>query len=122
MTHGLTGHPMNQVGDIILVYYQDKPATYARIEAVDPDVKKDWYQVTLLLLTFPAQTVTWILREEYINGASFTMGGQSMRLGEIPWEPFTEEAELNDQAQGEKERGKGGKVISFTKKDPEDLH
>jgi len=113
---------MNQVGDIILVYYQDKPATYARIEAVDPDVKKDWYQVTLLLLTFPAQTVTWILREEYINGASFTMGGQTMRLGEIPWEPFTEEAEVNDQSQGEKNKGKGGKVISFTKKDPDNLH
>ncbi len=118
----MTNHPMNQVGEIILVYYQDKPATYARIEAIEPDVKKDWYQVTLLLLTFPAQTVTWILREEYISGDSFTMGGQPMRLGEIPWEPFKEEQEINDQNQGDKNKGKGAKVISFTKKDPEDLH
>lgn len=113
---------MNQVGDIILVYYQDKPATYARIEAIEPDVKKDWYQVTLLLLTFPAQTVTWILRAEYISGDSFTMGGQPMRLGEIPWEPFKEEQEINDQTQEDKNKGKGAKVISFTRKDPEDLH
>lgn len=113
---------MNRIGDIILVYYQEKPASYARIEAIEPDVKKGWYQVTLLLLTFPAQTVTWILREEYINGAAFTMGGQSMRLGEIPWEAFKEDRELNDERQGEKNKGKGGKVISFTKKDPEDLH
>jgi hypothetical protein len=111
---------MHQVGDIVLVYYQDKPATYARIEAINPDVKKDWYQVTLLLLTFPAQAVTWILREEYINGDAFTMGGQSMRLGEIPWEPFKEDREAKDERQ--KEKGKGGKVISFTRKDPEDLH
>jgi hypothetical protein len=113
---------MNRVGDIILVYYQDNPATYARIEAIEPDVKKDWYQVTFLLLTFPAQTVTWILREEYINGASFTMGGQPMRLGEITWEPVKEEAEVNDQSQGEENKGRGAKVISFTKKDPENLH
>ena len=118
----MDGAAVNQIGDIILVYHQDKPATYARIEAIDPDVKKDWYQVTLLLLTFPAQTVTWILREEYINGASFTMGGQSMRLGEIPWEPFREETEPRDQSQGDESKGKGGKVIAFTKKDPDDLH
>ena len=45
-----------------------------------------------------------------------------MRLGEIPWEPLTEEPEANDQSEGEKNKGKGGKVISFTKKDPDDLH
>jgi hypothetical protein len=113
---------MNRVGDIILVYYNDKPATYARIEAIEPDIKKDWYQVSFLLLTFPAQRVTWILREEYINGDPFTMGGQPMRLGEIPWEPFEEDRERDDEREQEKNEGKGGKVISFTRKDPEDLH
>jgi hypothetical protein len=51
-------------GDLVLIYHQEKPAVYARIEAIEADVKRDWYQVTLLLLTIPAQTVTWILREE----------------------------------------------------------
>ena len=34
---------MNREGDVILIYYQDQPAGYARIEAIRPDVKKDWY-------------------------------------------------------------------------------
>ena len=71
---------INLEGDVVLIYYQEKPGVYARIEAIEPDIKKDWYQITLLLLTIPAQTVTWILREEYINGVTFTMGGQPMRL------------------------------------------
>lgn len=106
---------MNRVGDIVLIYYQEKPATYARIEAIEPDVKKAWYQVTLLLLTFPAQRVTWILREEYINGAPFTMGGQSMRLEEV-------RAQVPKEGQKPPSRGengprrKGAKVISFRKK------
>jgi hypothetical protein len=74
---------MAREGDVILVYYQEKPSVYARIELIEPDIKKDWYQLTLLILSVPAQTVTWILREEYINGAPFTMGGTPMRLEEV---------------------------------------
>ena len=73
----------NQEGDVVLIHYQDKPMAYARIEAIEPDIKKDWYQVTLLLLTLPAQTVTWILREAYIHGELFTMGGQPVRLESV---------------------------------------
>lgn len=71
---------MSVEGDVVLVYYEDQPAVYGRIEAVAPDVKKDWYRVTVLLLTMPAQPVTWILREAYIRGEPFTMGGKPMRL------------------------------------------
>ena len=56
---------------------------YARIEAIEPDMKKDWYQVTMLFLTIPAQTVTWILREAYIQGEPFTMGGQPVRVEKV---------------------------------------
>jgi hypothetical protein len=71
-------------GDLVLIYHQEKPSVYARIESIEPDIKKDWYRVTLLLLTLPSQVVTWILREEYINGAGFTMGGQPVRLEGMP--------------------------------------
>ena len=74
---------INREGDVVLVHHEEKPAFYARIETIGPDVKKEWFQVTLLLLTLPARTVTWILREEYINGAPFTMGGQAMRLEKV---------------------------------------
>jgi hypothetical protein len=73
----------NQEGDVVLIHYQDKPMAYARIETIEPDIKKDWYQVTLLFLTIPAQTVTWILREAYIHGELFTMGGQPVRLERV---------------------------------------
>lgn len=73
----------NKEGDVVLIYYQDKPSVYARIESIVPDVKKDWYQVTLLMLTIPAQATTWILREEYINGAPYTMGGQPLRIEKV---------------------------------------
>jgi hypothetical protein len=73
----------NKEGDVVLIRYQDKPMAYARIEAIEPDFKKDWYQVTLLFLTIPPQTVTWILREAYIHGEPFTMGGQPVRLEKV---------------------------------------
>ena len=73
----------NREGDVVLIHYQDKPMAYARIEAIAPDVKKDWYQVTLLLLTIPSRTVTWILREAYIQGEIFTMSGQPVRIARV---------------------------------------
>jgi hypothetical protein len=102
-------------GDVVLIHYQDQPVAYARIEGINPDIKKDWYQVTLLLLTIPAQSVTWILRDEYIHGASFTMGGQSMRLEKVK-RAFPGEAPQDDgQPQGPKSLEKASKVIAFKK-------
>ncbi len=66
-----------------MIHHQDQPALFARIESIEPDVKSDWFQATLLFLTIPTQTVTWILRREYIDGAPFTMGGRPMRLEEV---------------------------------------
>ena len=105
---------MNSEGDVILVYYQDKPAGYGRIEAIKPDIKKDWYQITLLLLSIPAQTVTWILRDEYINGAVFTMGGQEMRLEKV--EKVTADSEDPEEISEQKGRGKRPKVVPLKKR------
>ena len=105
----------NSEGDLVLVHYQDKPACYARIETVEPDIKKDWYQVTLLLLTIPDQTVTWILREEYINGASFTMGGVPMRLEGLRKVTAGKSRENTDQSVNRKGKDKSPKVLPFKK-------
>ena len=74
---------MRKAGDIVLIYYMGKPSVYARIEAIEPDIKDGWYQVELLILSIPAQTVRWILKEEYIDGGTFTMGGVPLRLGDV---------------------------------------
>lgn len=107
---------MNREGDLILIHYQDKPAMYARIEAIEPDIKKDWYRVTLLLLSIPAQPVTWILRDEYINGAYFTMGGVPMRLEKVHRVSTEGESEDSSQSNGQVDRDEPAKVIPFKKK------
>lgn len=106
---------INQEGDVVLVHHEDKPALYARIEAIGPDVKKDWFQVTLLLLTLPAQTVTWILREEYINGAPFTMGGQAMRLEKVKQIKLERERKKEVRSPEKKGKNESGRVIPFKK-------
>ena len=69
--------------DLVLIYYEDKPLSFARIEAIEPDHKPSWYHVSLLLLQVPVQVVTWILRDAYIDGAEFTMNGKRMRLEKV---------------------------------------
>jgi hypothetical protein len=74
---------MVRENDIVLIYFEDKPLVFARIEGIRPDVKPDWHQVQLLLLQIPLQPVTWILRNAYINGDEFTMNGKRMRLERV---------------------------------------
>ncbi len=69
--------------DIVLIYIEHHPRIFARIEKIVPDTKKDWYHVTLLLLQVPLETVTWILKDLYINGDEFTMNGNPMRLEKV---------------------------------------
>lgn len=74
---------MTLEGDLVLVYMDEKPAFFARIEEIGPDPKPDWFQVKMLVLQVPPLVVTWILREPYINGDGFTMGGRPMRLEKV---------------------------------------
>jgi len=64
---------MRTIGDIVSIYIDNKPSVYARIEGIEHDIKTRWYQVRLLFLGFPPQEMTWILKEEYLEGSLFTM-------------------------------------------------
>lgn len=75
---------MATINDLVLVYLERKPAFYARIDDIQPDVKKGWYQVELLVLTLPPQNVVWILQEEHLRGEEFTMGGQPVKILAVP--------------------------------------
>ena len=106
---------MSSEGDVVLIYYQNNPTLFARIEAIEADYKKGWYHVTLLFLTIPPQTATWILREEYIDGAEFTMGGRTVRLEELKRvDPPRAPDSLNTQDRLKDPKG-GGRVIPFKK-------
>jgi hypothetical protein len=78
---------MATINDVVLIYFEDNPVAFARIEDITADYKPDWYHVTLLMLQLPLQTVTWILRDVYIEGESFTMGGKKMRIEKVTAPP-----------------------------------
>ncbi len=97
--------------DIVLIYYEDTPMGFARIESIVADHKPDWYHVKLLLLQLPLKTITWILRGAYINGGEFTMGGSRMRLEKVvcPEDPQQPANEKENPAP----KKKPANVISF---------
>ena len=74
---------MAKENDIVLIYLEDKPLAFARIEDILADSKPDWYHVKFLILQIPVQVVTWILKDIYINGSEFTMNGKKMRIEEV---------------------------------------
>ena len=99
--------------DLVLIYFEDKPLLFARIERITPDHKPKWYHVALLLLQVPPELVTWILRDVYIDGEEFTMNGKRMRLEKVvsPIEGFTHADE--DAAKDGAPAKADGKVISI---------
>lgn len=97
---------MATINDIVLVHVDNKPGFYARIEDISPDVKPGWWQVRLLVLTFPLQVFTWILDEFQLEYAPFTMGGTPIRLEPVV-SPMEEERQQQEQVeQQEKEERK----------------
>jgi hypothetical protein len=81
---------MATINDLVLVHLDRQPAFYARLNDISPDVKRGWYQVELLVLSLPPQTMVWILEEAQINGEEFTMGGRPVRLEFLPPKPQPE--------------------------------
>lgn len=92
---------MTEEKDIVLIYYESQPSFFARIESIEPDHKPNWYHVKLLILQVPLQVVTWILRDVYINGDTFTMGGKEMRLEKVesPEVPEAKESKTDQKPQ-----------------------
>ena len=108
---------MARENDLVLIYLEDKPLIFARIEGILADHKPDWYHVKLLLLQIPPQVVTWILRDTYINGSEFTMNGKPMRLEKVEAPQDMALPEKNEESQTEtKPADKPGstKVIDFS--------
>jgi hypothetical protein len=105
---------MATINDVVLIYFEDKPLIFARIEDISTDVKKDWYLVKLLILQVPLQVVTWILKEAYINGDEFTMNEKRMRLEKVE---CPEDQSIEDITDGSSETinvNKDANVISFS--------
>jgi len=74
---------MATIGDVVLIYCEEEPVLFARIEDISNDRKRDWYQVRLLVLQIPLTEALWILRDEYINGEAFTMNERRIRIEKV---------------------------------------
>ena len=74
---------MATIGDVVLIYCEEQPAFFARIEDISADRKRDWYQVRLLVLQIPLTEAVWILRDVYIDGEAFTMNGRRIKIEKV---------------------------------------
>jgi hypothetical protein len=99
---------MTTINDLVLVHLDRQPAFYARINDINPDVKRGWYQVELLVLSLPPQTLVWILEDAHIQGEEFTMGERPVQIEIIAPKDLPEPASPSPQG--------GGKVISLVRK------
>ena len=106
---------MNQENDIVIIYLENSPLAFARIESIEPDIKRGWFIIKLLLLQIPLQAVTWILRDAYINGETFTMGGKEMRMEKVvcPEDPEPVDIEPPPQESEAAKPVTGAKVITL---------
>ena len=106
---------MAYAGDVVLIYNEEKPAFFARIDSIKPDIKKGWFVVQFLALTLPLHSFSWILREEYINGMPFTMDGKPVKIETLRSIPGVE-AEKNKnivENTATVSKNKGKKIIPF---------
>ena len=71
------------VNDVVLINLEDAPVSFARVENILPDAKKDWYHIKLLMLQIPLQVVSWLLKDDYINGHEFHMNGKKMKIEKV---------------------------------------
>jgi len=90
--------------DIVLIHVDNKPGFYARIEELTADVKPGWWQVRLMVFTFPLQMFTWILDESQLVGAAFTMGGTPIRMERIVSPVEQEQVQREEEEKEQRER------------------
>ena len=108
---------MSVENDIVLIHINDEPATFARIEEIRPDVKKDWFIIKLLMLQLPLKPVSWILKSDYINGVPFYMSGQKMQMEKVVCPVDEDLQKINEQESvpdKDRKSGQEGVVVSFS--------
>ncbi len=108
---------MATTNDVVLIYLEDSPVSFARVESILPDPKKDWYQIKLLMLQIPLQVVTWILKDAYINGDDFHMNGKKMKLQTV--ECPVEELPMDSPGDSQKPPSKIGPKSHANKQSPD---
>jgi hypothetical protein len=105
---------MTKENDLVLIYLEDNPSVFARIEDIQPDSKRGWFHVKLLMLQIPPQVISWILRDVYINGEEFTMNGKKMKMEKVISPESIEKPENPVKNDTIKKKTNRAKVISIS--------
>jgi hypothetical protein len=66
-------------GSIVHVLVDRRDGFYARIESLRPS-SPGWFEVYLLVFSFPLQSFCWNLDQAQIDGAEFVMGDTLVQL------------------------------------------
>jgi hypothetical protein len=69
--------------DLVLIYVENQPVFFARIENITSDIKPAWVRMKFLILQVPVFLGEWILLPEYIQGEEFIMGGKKIRIEKV---------------------------------------
>ncbi|MBN1559970.1 hypothetical protein JW998_06950 [candidate division KSB1 bacterium] len=105
---------MFQVGQVVLVYIDNEPGFFARIEKIEPDQKKNWWQMSFLILSVPLKSMTWILDDEQMRGQPFTMNSVPMQIKKVEAPEVEHFRDSKTRVAEESEsKGYGGNIISM---------
>ncbi|OGP50475.1 MAG: hypothetical protein A2Y79_06170 [Deltaproteobacteria bacterium RBG_13_43_22] len=74
---------MTGPNDLVLIYLENQPVFFARIENITPDIKPGWLRMKFLILQVPVSLGEWILLPEYIQGEEFTMRGKKIIIQKV---------------------------------------
>lgn len=70
-----------QPSDVILIHIQERPAFYAQVGAILPDVKKGWYRI---ILRSQFGELQWVLEDVHLFlGQTWTFQGIPHRMERI---------------------------------------
>ncbi|MCX8044935.1 MAG: hypothetical protein N3B18_12520 [Desulfobacterota bacterium] len=84
-------------GDIVLIG-MPTGLFYGVIHHIEPNIKKNWYNVFFKLLVVPPVDMTWILRTPQMTGEIFTINGQEHFMIAVDTQP----SQKNPSEEGKK--------------------
>jgi len=111
-------HWMVVEGEVILIHLDGSPAYFAQVDRIEPDVKDGWWKLELLLLTLPAERITWVINESHMTGAQFMIGETLIWIEQIP---SLSSGDKHDEGNS-KQIPTGAKVIPFTGRRRDAIH
>ena len=104
---------MFKTGEVVLARFEESPLFFARVEEVIADGKKGWWQMSLLILTVPLKVITWILNDNQMRGAGFTMNRQPLRIERVESPMDSEVEKPTENKKGDSGERDGGVVVSL---------